>query len=91
MTAPAGPDPGRAAELRAVVLASLAEVAPEADLAAIDPVKPFRDQLDLDSIDFLHFVMELDRRLHVEVPELDYPRVATLEGAVEYLAGHPSP
>jgi acyl carrier protein len=45
-----------------------------------------RDQLDIDSMDFLSFVASLDKELHVDVPETDYPRIATLDGCVEHLA-----
>lgn len=73
-------------EIRAAVLRCLLEVAPEADPATIRPGQPLRDQLDLDSMDFLNFVIGLDRSLHVAVPESDYAAVATLDGCVEYLA-----
>jgi acyl carrier protein len=73
-------------EIRALVLRSLGEVAPEADLVAIKPDVGFRDQLDLDSMDFLNFVVALHEALGVDVPEADYPRLATLDGCVEYLA-----
>jgi acyl carrier protein len=45
-----------------------------------------RDQLDIDSMDFLNFVVALHERLHVDIPESDYPKVATLSGCVTYLA-----
>jgi len=72
-------------ELRAAVLQSLGEIAPEADPAGIKPDLAFRDQLDLDSMDFLNFVVALHERLGVDIPEADYPRLATLDGCVEYL------
>jgi acyl carrier protein len=46
----------------------------------------FRDQLDIDSMDFLNFVIAVHEALHVEIPEADYPKLATLNGCVEYLA-----
>lgn len=73
-------------EIRAAVLRCLGEVAPEADLAAIRADQPLRDQLDIDSIDFLNFVIGIDRSLHVAVPESDYGALATLDGCVDYLA-----
>lgn len=73
-------------ELRAVVLRALGDVAPEADLTGLDPRVSFREQLDLDSMDVLNFVTALHDALGVDVPESKYPKVATLEGAVEYLA-----
>lgn len=74
------------AEIRAAVLRCLAGVAPEADPEAIRPDRPLRDQLDLDSIDFLNFVVGLDQSLHVAVPEEDYGALTTLDGCVDYLA-----
>jgi acyl carrier protein len=73
-------------EIRTTVLACLARVAPEADLTTLKPDVPMRDQLDIDSIDFLNFVIELDTSLKVAVPEIDYPRIATLDRCVEYLS-----
>lgn len=73
-------------EIRAVVLRSLGEIAPEADPATIKPDVGFRDQLDLDSMDFLNFVIALHQALGVDIPEADYPGLATLDGCVEYLA-----
>jgi acyl carrier protein len=71
--------------IRARVLAALGQVAPEADLDQLDPGINIREQLDVDSMDFLTFVMELDRGLGVDVPEADYGKVATLDGCVAYL------
>ncbi len=73
-------------EIRAVVLRSLGEIAPEADPTTIKPDVGFRDQLDLDSMDFLNLVIALHQALGVDIPEADYPRLATLDGCVEYLA-----
>jgi acyl carrier protein len=73
-------------ELRATVLRVLGEVAPEADLGRIRPAVSFRDQLDLDSMDCLNFMIGLHQALGVDIPESDYPKLATLEGSVEHLA-----
>jgi acyl carrier protein len=73
-------------EIRAAVLRCLGEVAPEADLATLRSDRPLRDQLDVDSMDFLNFVIGLDRALQVAVPESDYGALATLDGCVDYLA-----
>jgi acyl carrier protein len=62
------------------------EAAPEADPARVKPDVSFRDQLDLDSMDVLNFVIALHQALGVDVPEVDYPKLATLDGCVEYLA-----
>lgn len=74
------------AELRATVLRILGEIAPEADPARLRPDVPFRDQLDLDSMDLLNFVIALHHALRVDIPEADYPKLATLDGCVEHLA-----
>jgi acyl carrier protein len=73
-------------EIRATVLRVLGEIAPEADLDRITPAVSFRDQLDLDSMDVLNFVIGLHQALGVDIPESDYPKLATLEGCVEHLA-----
>jgi acyl carrier protein len=72
-------------EIRTIVLAELAAIAPEADPASIRPDVSFREQLDLDSMDVLNFAIALHRRLGVEIPESDYPKLATLRGCVDYL------
>jgi acyl carrier protein len=73
-------------ELRAAVLRVLGEIAPEADLAALRPDVPLRDQLDVDSMDLLNFVIGLHQALGVDIPEADYATLATLDSCVEYLA-----
>lgn len=73
-------------EIREAVLRVLGEIAPEADLAAVKPDVSFRDQLDIDSMDFLNFVIAVHEALHVEIPEADYPKLITLNGCVEYLS-----
>lgn len=73
-------------DIRAVVLRILGRIAPEADLDQLVPNISFRDQLDIDSMDFLNFVVALHKELHIEIPEKDYPKVATLHGCLDYLA-----
>jgi acyl carrier protein len=73
-------------EIHAAVLRALGGVAPEADLEHIKPDVSFREQLDIDSMDFLNFVIALHKGLGVAVPEQDYPHLATLRGCVEYLS-----
>jgi acyl carrier protein len=72
-------------EVRAVVLRALGAIAPEADLSALKPDVAFREQLDLDSMDLLNLVVAIDAALGVGVPEADYPKLATLDGCVDYL------
>jgi acyl carrier protein len=74
------------AQIREIVLEALGEIAPEADLTALAPDVGLRDQLDLDSMDILNFVVGLHAALGVEIPETDYPKLATLDGCVDYLA-----
>ena len=71
--------------LRASVVEALLDVAPDVDATTLDPETPFRDQFDFDSMDQLNFVVGLHRHLGVDVPEADYPQLATLDGCVAYL------
>lgn len=73
-------------EIRDVVVAVLRRIAPEVDPTSLGPDIHLRDDLDLDSMDFLNFVLGLHERLGVEVPEADYPQLYTLHGATAYLA-----
>jgi acyl carrier protein len=73
-------------EIRGVIVQALADVAPEAASSTIDDALPLRDQLDLDSMDFLNFVIGIHRALHVDIPETDYPKIQTIAGLTSYLA-----
>jgi acyl carrier protein len=64
----------------------IASIAPDEDLSALDPAVRLREQIELDSMDFLDIVMELRKRYGVQVPEEEYGELATLEGCVRYLA-----
>ena len=72
-------------EVRVTVLRVLGDIAPEADLASLEPDVGFREQLDLDSMDVLNFVVGLHAALGVEIREADYPKLATLDGCLDYL------
>ena len=72
-------------ELRAQVLDALGGVAPEADLGALRGNVALRDQLDLDSMDFLNFLVAVHERTGVEIPEADYGKLSTLDQLVAYL------
>ncbi|MCG3131422.1 MAG: Acyl carrier protein [Phycisphaerae bacterium] len=74
-------------EVRQVVLTIIGVVAPDEDLSDLKGDVRLRDQLEMDSMDFLDIVMELRKRHKIEVPKEDYPCLATLDGCVEYL--HP--
>ena len=72
-------------EIKQIILDIIATVAPDADLSNLEHGVRLRDQLDMDSMDFLDIVMELRKRHKVEVPKEDYPELATLDGCVSYL------
>jgi len=74
------------AEIRNVIVEALTKIAPEINPQSIVPGVSFRDQLDLDSMDFLNFVLALHERLGIEIPEADYARLYTLDDAVTYLS-----
>ncbi|MGD8429087.1 MAG: phosphopantetheine-binding protein [Ectothiorhodospiraceae bacterium] len=71
--------------LRDTVLAVLGEVAPEVDTEALEPRASFRDQTEMDSVDFLNFVLKLEQRLGTKIPEYDYPKLSSLQGCLDYL------
>jgi acyl carrier protein len=72
-------------ECKKVVLDIIADIAPDEDLSDVKPGVRLRDQLQLDSMDFLDIVMELRKRHGIEVPEADYLRLASLDSCAEYL------
>jgi acyl carrier protein len=76
-------------QIRENVLRVLGQIAPEADLSQIKPNLRIRDQLDIDSMDLLNWVIGLHKELNVEIPEADYPKLATLDGCIDYLAARP--
>ena len=73
------------AEIKQIVRQALSNVAPEVDLDAIDPAKDLRDQIDIDSVDFLNFVIGLHKALAIEIPDADVSRLATLNSCIGYL------
>lgn len=73
--------------LKETVLRVLGGIAPEVDSASLDPAKDLRDQIDIDSVDFLNFVIGLHKELGVEIADADMPKLTTLEGCVAYLVG----
>lgn len=72
-------------QIRTAVLDILADIAPDEDLSSLDDNVPFRDQLELDSMDFLDIVMELRKRYRVQVPEEDYTELNSMASTVAYL------
>jgi acyl carrier protein len=73
------------AEIKQVILDILENIAPDDDLSGLDDAKPFREQLELDSMDFLDIVMELRKRYRVQIPEEDYGHLASMNSTVAYL------
>ena len=72
-------------DIGTVVREELSNIAPEADLATIDPAADLREALDIDSMDFLNFVTAIHQRLGIDIPELDYPKLVTLDSMIAYL------
>lgn len=72
-------------EVKQIVLDIISSIAPDEDLSNLNHDLPLRDQLDLDSMDFLDIVMELRKQHKIEVPEPDYPQLASLQSCANYL------
>ena len=73
------------ADIRKVILQILERIAPDEDLSNLDNSKPFREQMELDSMDFLDIVMELRKLYRVQIPEADYPNLVSMDSTVTYL------
>ncbi|NUS81599.1 MAG: acyl carrier protein [Streptomyces sp.] len=69
-----------------VVKESLARIVPDADLTALGPEEPFREALELDSLDFLRFIETLSERTGVRIDDADTPRLTTLSGCIGFLS-----
>ena len=72
-------------EIRAAVIGVLKSIAPELEEAELAPERPLRDQIDLDSMDWLNVIVALHERLQVEIPESDYAKLTTLDAVVAYI------
>ncbi len=72
-------------EIKSAITDILADIAPDEDLSDLKDEINFREQLELDSMDFLDIVMELRKRYRVQVPEEDYPQLASMHTTVAYL------
>ena len=72
-------------QVKQVVIDIIADIAPDEDLSNLKSDVRLRDQLQLDSMDFLDIVMELRKRHGIEVPEADYIQLASLDSCAEYL------
>ncbi|MDG2468535.1 MAG: acyl carrier protein [Pirellulaceae bacterium] len=73
------------ADIREVILEILEDIAPDEDLTTLKDDVAFREQLELDSMDFLDIVMELRKRHRVQIPEEEYGELASMESTVKYL------
>jgi acyl carrier protein len=75
-------------ERRRIVCSVLSEIAPEADVDVLEGNVELNEQLDIDSMDFLNFVIGIHDATGIDIPERDYPQLATLDGCVDYLRSH---
>ena len=78
-------------DIRKVVQEELSNIAPEVDMASVDPASDLREAIDIDSMDFLNFITAIHHRLGIDIPELDYPKLVTIDGAAAYIAAHLRP
>lgn len=72
-------------QIRQVVLDILKKIAPDEDLSDLDDSVAFREQMELDSMDFLDIVMELRKLYRIQIPEEDYTNLVTMQSTVDYL------
>jgi acyl carrier protein len=78
-------------QIKKVALELIGKIAPEADIENLDPADRLRNQFDFDSVDFVNFAVALQAQLNVEIPEEDYPQLATLKGCIAYLKSKCNP
>jgi acyl carrier protein len=72
-------------DIRKVLHEELNNIAPEIDMGAVDPAADLREALDIDSMDFLNFITAIHNRLGIDIPEIDYPKLVTLDKANAYI------
>ena len=72
-------------DIRKMLQEELNNIAPEVDMASVDPDADLREAIDIDSMDFLNIVVEINARTGIDIPERDYPKLSTLNDAVSYL------
>jgi acyl carrier protein len=72
-------------DIERAILDILSDIAPDEDLSQLKPEVPFREQLDIDSMDFLDIVMELRKRYRIRIPEQDYPALSSMASTIGYL------
>lgn len=80
-----------ALDIRAVLLEELGNIAPDMDVQSLDPKADLREALDIDLMDVLTFVTAIHKRLGLAIPEIDYPKLMTLDKAVAYLSAKLKP
>ncbi len=78
-------------QILAVIRDELARLAPEVDFDTADRNRPIQQEFDIDSMDFLNFITAVHHRLGIDIPEIDYPKLDTLDGAIGYLMAHRRP
>ena len=72
-------------EIKTTALDVLMEIAPEVEAERLEPGVSFRDQFEFDSVDYLNFVLTLEKHLGIKIPEIDYPLLSSLDGCLSYL------
>ena len=72
-------------ELQTLAGDVLLTVAPDVDLVTLNPSMSFRDQFEFDSVDFLNFVLTLEKQLDIRIPEVECPRLSSMDGCLDYL------
>ncbi|MET0065301.1 MAG: acyl carrier protein [Candidatus Thiodiazotropha sp.] len=72
-------------EIKNTILEVLVQIVPELEPATLDAQVSFRDQFEIDSIDYLNVILTLEKRLQIRIPEVDYPRLSSLQGCMSYL------
>jgi acyl carrier protein len=73
-------------DIQKLVQEELNNIAPEVDMATVDPKADLREAIDIDSMDFLNFITAIHRRLALDISEEDYAKLITLDGATAYIA-----
>lgn len=72
-------------QIKTTVLAEIKAIAPEVQVEQLEPERALREQVDLDSMDWLNFLIALHHKLNVEIPEADYGRLRTIDNLVDYI------
>lgn len=72
-------------DITKVVREELYKIAPDIEFETVDRTAPLHDEFDIDSMDHLNFITALHQRLGIDIPETDYPQLASVDGAIAYL------